>query len=132
MNPILIRAAIIATLALVFYSIGVLTEQKRASISRRVLLFLTVGVACDVSSVILMIIGSRGMLTTFHGVFGYSALAVMAVDTVMIWRYWTGRQATGDGRLGVPRGLHLYTRVAYSWWVTAYIAGAIIGITLGR
>lgn len=131
MNPMLVTAAIIATLALVFYSLGVLSEQIKTSISRRVVLFLTVGVGCDLASVVLMIIGSRGMVTTFHGVFGYSALAVMAVDTVMIWRYWASNQPTGDGYLGVPKGLHIYTRAAYGWWVTAYVAGAVIGVTMG-
>jgi hypothetical protein len=46
-------------------------------------------------------------------------------DTILIWRHW-GKNRGGD----VPRGLNLYTRIAYGWWVVAYIAGAVIAMTL--
>ena len=79
----------------------------------------------DISSTILMIIGSRKIPITVHGFIGYSALAVMLIDTILIWRFWRKNSGTH-----VPRGLNLYTRFAYIWWVIAYIAGAIIAMTL--
>jgi hypothetical protein len=74
-------AVFVVTLALVFYSIAVITEQKKLRISKFVLLFLTLGVCCDISSTILMILGSRNIPITVHGFLGYSALSVMLVDT---------------------------------------------------
>jgi hypothetical protein len=103
----------------------VLTEQKERHISNRVLMFLTIGVLLDVSSTILMIIGSRKIPITIHGFIGYSALTVMLIDTILIWRFWRKNRETN-----VPRSLNLYTRLAYCWWVVAYIAGAIIAMTL--
>ena len=125
MNPTLIKAVIVVTLALIFYSIAVLTEQRKYSISKRVLTFLTAGVAFDISSTVLMIIGSRKIPITIHGFIGYSALFVMLTDTILVWRFWLKNRSTQ-----VPRSLNLYTRLAYSWWVIAYIAGAIIAMTL--
>jgi uncharacterized repeat protein (TIGR03987 family) len=125
LNPTLIKAVIVVTLALIFYSIAVLTEQREYSISKRVLTFLTVGVAFDISSTVLMIIGSRKIPITIHGFIGYSALLVMLTDTILVWRFWLKNRSTQ-----VPRSLNLYTRLAYSWWVIAYIAGAIIAMTL--
>ena len=125
MNSTLIKAIVVVTFALISYSIAVLTEQKERHISNRVLMFLTIGVLLDVSSTILMIMGSRKIPLTIHGFIGYSALTVMLIDTILMWRFWRKNRETN-----VPRRLNLYTRFAYCWWVVAYIAGAIIAMTL--
>jgi len=139
LNPTLFRAVGVVTFALLFYSIAVITEQKQATLSKIVLLFLTAGLACDISSTGLMIVGSRNIPITIHGFIGYSALVVMLIDTILIWRLWAKAklQASTNGltiaaAIEIPRGLNLYTRLAYSWWVIAYIAGGIISIYLTR
>lgn len=126
MNPTLIKAVIVVTFALLFYSIAIVTEQRKSSISRRVLIFLMAGVCCDVASTTLMIIGSGNIPITIHGFLGYTALLAMLIDTVLIWRFWSKNRSI----VNVPRGLHIYTRIAYSWWVIAYIAGAVISVRL--
>jgi hypothetical protein len=113
---------VIVTFALVFYSIAVIAEQRKSVVSRVVLGFLTAGIACDISSTLCMIVGSRNIPITLHGVIGYSALLAMLIDTILIWGHWR----RNSGERPVPRGTHLYTRVAYGWWVIAYIAGGII------
>ena len=125
MNSVLIRAVVVVTFALISYTVGVVTEQRKRYISRVVLAFLTVGIILDITSTTLMIIGSGKIPITIHGFIGYSALAAMLVDTILIWRH---RRKNGDNH--VSRALNLYTRFAYSWWVVAYIAGAIIAMTL--
>jgi uncharacterized repeat protein (TIGR03987 family) len=125
MNPVLIRAVVVVTFALISYTIGVITEQRKRYISKRILTFLAIGVVLDISSTILMIIGSGKIPITIHGFIGYSALIVMVIDTVLIWRW---RRKNREAH--VSRGLNIYTRVAYSWWVVAYIAGAVIAMTL--
>ena len=125
MNPILIKAVIVVTFALIFYSIGVITEQRKAAVSKWVLLFLTGGVILDISSTILMIAGSTDIPITVHGVIGYTTLLAMLIDAILIWRHWL-RNSSGK----VPRGLHIYTRIAYSLWIIAYIAGATMSSLL--
>jgi EamA domain-containing membrane protein RarD len=125
MNSTLIKAVIVVTFALAFYSVAVITEQRKSRLSKRVLGFITAGVVFDISSTALMISGSRKIPITVHGFIGYSALAVMLVDTILIWRFWRKNR---DGK--VSRALNLYTRFGYSWWVIAYIAGAVIAMTL--
>ena len=125
MNPILIRAVIVVTFALVFYSVGVIMEQRKSFISWSIILFMTLGVACDISSTTLMIIGSRNIPFTLHGVLGYSALVLMLVETIFIWRHWIKKHQSP-----VSKKLGLYLRIAYTWWVIAYIAGAIIAIVV--
>jgi len=125
LNPILTRAVIVVTFALIFYSIGVITEQRKSYLSKRVLFFLTAGIIFDISSTTLMIIGSSNIPITVHGFLGYTALTVMLIDTILVWRHWAR-----EGNSQVPRRLHIYTRFAYGWWVIAYIAGAIIAMVL--
>ena len=64
MNPILIKAVIVVTFALVFYSVGVITEQRKVAVSKWVLLFLTAGVLLDITSTTLMIVGSTNIPLT--------------------------------------------------------------------
>jgi uncharacterized repeat protein (TIGR03987 family) len=125
MNSTLIKAVVVVTIALIFYSIAVVTEQRKGRISKNVLIFLTLGVLFDIASTTLMIVGSRKIPLTVHGVIGYSALTVMLIDTVLIWLYWRK-----SGSQPVSRRLNLYTRLAYGWWVIAYIAGAIIAMLI--
>ncbi|HMD67279.1 MAG TPA: hypothetical protein VKF42_00275 [Chitinivibrionales bacterium] len=122
MNPTLAIGVVIVTCALIFYSVAVITEQRKSVVSRVVLIFLTAGIACDITATLYMIIGSRNIPITVHGVIGYSALLAMLVDTLLIWGHWRRNR----GRRPVPRGIHWYTRIAYGWWVVAYIAGGII------
>jgi EamA domain-containing membrane protein RarD len=125
MNTTLIKAVIVVTFALVFYSIAVIIEQKKRSVTKNVLTFLTAGVVFDISSTALMIIGSRRIPITVHGFIGYSALTVMIIEAVLIWRSW---KRNGSDR--VSRNLNIYTKIAYIWWVAAYVAGAIIAMII--
>jgi hypothetical protein len=68
-----------------------------------VLTFLTAGVLFDISSTTMMIIGARKIPITIHGFIGYSALAAMLIDTILIWLFWRG-----NGGNQVPKGLNIY------------------------
>ncbi len=114
--------ATIVTLALISYSIGVITEQKKHKVVKTVLAFITIGIVLDVTATICMIIGSTNSPFTFHGFLGYSALLVMLIDVVMIWRFYN----KNGSDLEVPKKLHRYTLYAYLWWVVAYITGSML------
>jgi hypothetical protein len=121
MTPLRMAAVSCVTTALALYTIGTFKEQRGHRATPGVRGFLTAGVAFDVTATTLMILATRRQGVTLHGVLGYSALAAMFVDTVLIWRHW---RRSGDA--DVPRGLHLYARVAYAYWVVAYFTGAAL------
>ena len=125
MKSILIAATAVVNLALVSYSIAVITEQIRHRISARTMVFLTSGLLLDISATCMMIIGSENSPFTVHGILGYSSLTAMLVDAVLLWRL---RIRKGSGS-EVPASIHIYTRIAYIWWIMAYITGAIIAFT---
>ena len=122
MKPILMVGSTVVTLALIFYSIAIITEQRKKIINNFILSFLVIGVLADISATIMMIIGSSTKGISMHGLLGYSALAVMLIDAILLLRL---KAKAGLGS-EVPKKLHLYSRIAYSWWVIAYITGTIL------
>jgi len=122
MNTVSMIGAIIVTLALISYSIGVIAEQRRRRIVQTVLLFITAGIFLDITATIFMIIGSTNSPFTLHGFLGYSALLAMLIDVVLIWDFHKKYGAAVE----VPKKIHRYTLFAYSWWVIAYITGSLL------
>lgn len=122
MNPILMTGTVIVTGALISYSVFILLERRHPVLTVSVLTALTIGIFLDITSTGVMIAGSRNIPITPHGLLGYSALTAMLVDTILIWRHWRSERRL----LPIPRRLHLYTRMAYSWWVLAYVAGGLL------
>lgn len=122
MKTISMIGALIVTLALISYTIAVLNERRKKHITKFILSFLTIGLIFDITATACMIIGSTNSPFTIHGMLGYSALGLMLVDTILIWKFY---KAYGSN-LEVPKGLHIYTLLAYSWWVIAYITGSLL------
>jgi uncharacterized repeat protein (TIGR03987 family) len=122
MKPILIIGTSIVNLALIAYSIGVLSEQKNKIVSLFSISFITTGVVFDIIATVCMIMGSTHTALSSHGLFGYSALLLMLIDCILLWKY---RILKGTAEK-VSKSLHLYSRFAYIWWVVAYLTGAVL------
>lgn len=121
MKPIIIAATILVHIALISYSIAIITEQRKRRVTGMVLWVLTIGVLFDIAATACMIIGSTKSPFTLHGILGYSSLSLMLIDAVLIWRFHL--QSPGAE---VPHGLHLYSRIAYIWWILAYLTGTTL------
>ena len=124
MNPTLTAGTRIVVLALIFYSIGILTEQRKHRVTNLVLIALTIGIVTDITATAFMILGSPNSPFTLHGFLGYSALAAMLIDTISIWRF----RLKNGGNASVSKKLHLYSRYAYIWWVVAFVSGSLLVI----
>lgn len=122
MNLFLRFGTSIVVLALVSYSIAIITEQRKKIISKTVLTYLTLGVCLDIIATTFMILGSSKGAFTLHGFIGYSSLIAMFTDAVLIWRLKLKKGINSD----VPKSLHLYSRYAYIWWVIAFITGGLL------
>ena len=122
MNLFLQLGTSIVVLALISYSIAIITEQRKKIISKKVLTFLTLGVCLDITATTFMILGSAKGGFTLHGFIGYSSLLAMFIDAVLMWR----RKSKSGFDSEVPKSLHLYSRYAYTWWVIAFITGGLL------
>jgi uncharacterized repeat protein (TIGR03987 family) len=126
MKPILITGSLIVTLALIAYSVGIINEQRKKLVNKAVLIFLALGLIFDISGTACMIIGSSKSLFTFHGILGYSALFGMLIENILLWKQ--GKKS-GIGS-SVSSGIHNYSRIAYCWWLIAYISGFLMAMFL--
>lgn len=122
MNKLVMVGSSIVFFALLFYSIGIFTEQKYKRVVSRVLLFLTLGIIFDIIATAFMIAGSSKGLFTLHGIIGYSSLLGMLIENILIWRL---RIQKGIDTV-VPDTIHKYSRYAYFWWVIAFITGGLL------
>lgn len=122
MKPILLAGTSIVNLALISYSIFIYQEIKHRKVTSKLLGFLTVGVILDITATICMIIGSSKGLFTLHGMLGYSSLTAMAIDTILIWNLKRKSGLNSE----ISKCLHTYSLIAYTWWVLAYITGAML------
>ena len=125
-KPILIAGTTIVIFALLFYTIGIITEQRLHRITKKVLLFLILGVIFDIFATVCMIIGSSKGWFTLHGLLGYSSLGAMIFETFLAWQYNLKK-----GEAEVTGSLHIYSRIAYIWWVIAFISGGLL-VALAR
>ena len=122
MNIFLTFGTRIVILALIAYSIAILTEQKKHRVPNLVLIFITLGIILDITATVFMIIGSGNTPFTLHGWLGYSSLTAMLIDTLFIWRH----RLKAGAEAKVSSGLHLYSRLAYIWWILAFITGGAL------
>jgi hypothetical protein len=122
MNKTALAGIIIVQAALLCYSLAIIPEQRKRLVTKTVLAFLTLGILFDITATTCMIIGSSQGPFTLHGILGYSSLAGMLIDAILIWQfYWKN---TPDVK--VSRGIHWYSLGAYLWWIAAYITGALL------
>ncbi|MFV0593563.1 MAG: hypothetical protein ACK5M7_19485 [Draconibacterium sp.] len=122
MSTLLRIGTIVVVLALVAYSIGIYREHRKRLLTKTILTFITLGVILDITAVVYMILGSEKGIFTIHGILGYTALAAMFADAVLLWGI-----CIKDGMYNhIPKKIHLYSRYAYLWRVFAFIAGALL------
>jgi energy-converting hydrogenase Eha subunit G len=121
MRPWITAGVGIAVLALACYSVGTAAHQRQLRVTRLALSFLGAGLLLDVLATACMVMGTATPGLTLHGAIGYSALAGMALETALAWRH---RRANRDER--VTSGLATWSRVAYAYWLFAFVsAGAL-------
>ena len=120
MNIFTLIGSITITAALLAYSVAIITEQVKKKINKVVLFHLSLAVFLDITATACMIIGSSNSAFTLHGAIGYSALFAMLIDLYLIWKNYL---KFGEK---VSKSVHLYTLIAYIWWIVAYVTGSML------
>jgi hypothetical protein len=112
----------LVTVALLCYSAAIFLEQTKGTLTRTVLVLLTSGAFFDITATACMIAGSSRGPFTLHALLGYSSLVLMLVAVVICWRLSTLKGKS----LELPRSTLVYSRIAFVWWIVAYVSGAAI------
>jgi hypothetical protein len=121
----IIKAGILLVhLALINYTIFIYQEYKKQRAANTVIIVLALAVLFDISATTCMMIGTTRSYFTFHGIVGYSGLLLMMIDLILIWRH----KARHGAEVLFSKGLNLFSKIAYVWWIIAFITGVVITI----
>ena len=110
--------------ALIFYTLFIIFEGKKQRATNTILLFISFAVMFDITATACMMIGTTRTYFTFHGIIGYVGLILMLVDAVLLWKF---RLKNGVEIL-INKQLNRYSKIAYYWWLVAFITGVVVSI----
>ena len=122
MDPLLLVGTRIVIVALIAYSVAGYLLYKKKTAANIVLFFQSTGLFFDITATALMILGSTNTPFSVHGFLGYSALVGMVIETTLLWRF---RSRKGK-EFPLSQRFHLYSKLALTWWVTAFVVGALL------
>ena len=111
-------------LALILYTLFIIYESKQQKTTKSVLFLITLAVFFDIVATACMMIGTTRTYFTFHGIMGYIGLFLMMVDAVLLWKY---KLKHGLDAM-ISKSLNLFSKIAYAWWIVAYITGVLVSI----
>ena len=125
MTPLLMKAVIAITLALVFYTIGVWSEHRARVLKPVHLVFFWLGLCMDTTGTMMMsrmAEGVSGGLSGAHGVTGLIAIMLMMVHavwaTVVLWRKDEKSMHT----------FHRFSVAVWLIWLVPFVLGMMMGM----
>ena len=124
MPVVIISGVIFIHIAVVLYTIFIIKENKYKRATKSVVKFITIAVIFDVLATSCMMIGTAKEYFTLHGILGYTALFLMIIDTILIWKHKINKGSEEPFSVGLDR----YTKIAYVVWIMAFITGEYLAI----
>jgi uncharacterized repeat protein (TIGR03987 family) len=129
MDPLLMKAVIAITLALVFYTIGVWSEHRAKVLKPVHLVFFWLGFCADTAGTAMMsrLAGglsqaASGGMTGAHGITGMIAIILMLIHAVWATAVLARRDEEAS------RTLHKFSIVVWVIWLVPFILGMIMGM----
>lgn len=125
MNPLLMKAVIAITSALIFYTIGVWSEHRAKVLKPLHLLFFWLGLFMDTAGTAMMsklADGSGGGLMSVHGITGMIAIILMMIHAV-----WASIVlARKDEK--TMHTFHRFSIVVWLIWLVPFVLGMMMGM----
>lgn len=125
MRTVTLFGVVLVHLALIFYTLFIIFEHKIRKATTRVLALITLAVIFDIAATTCMMVGTTRTYFTFHGIIGYIGLLLMVIDAVMLWKH----KIKNGADILLSNGLHLYSKIAFGWWIIAFLTGVTVTMT---
>ena len=125
MSPLLMKAVIAVTLALIFYTIGVWSEHRAKVLKPVHLAFFWLGLCMDTAGTMMMsklADEATGGLTGVHGITGLIAIILMMIHAV--WA--TAVLVRKDEK--AAHTFHKFSIVVWIIWLVPFVIGMIMGM----
>lgn len=124
MAKVTIIGIVLVQLALLFYTLFYIVENKKQKTTNMVLILITLAVLFDIGATTCMMIGTTRTYFTFHGIIGYIGLLLMLVDAILLWKHKIKQGA----EVLISKQLRSYSKYAYYWWLVAFFTGVAVSI----
>ena len=124
MPIVIIAGVILIHIALILYTIFIIKEYKYKRPNHSVLKFITLAVIFDISATACMMICTSKEYFTLHGILGYSALFLMIIDAIFIWKHKINKSS----EVAFNTGLDRYSKFSYFIWIIAFATGEYLAI----
>jgi len=124
MQKVTIVGIVFVHIALILYTLFIISENKKQKATKLVLVFITLAVIFDIAATTCMMIGTTRTYFTFHGILGYIGLLLMVADAFLLWKF---KLKYGADVL-ISKSLNSFSKIAYIWWIIAFITGVLVSI----
>ncbi len=124
MPTVIIAGVLLIHTALILYTIFIFKENKYKRATNGVLIFITLAVIFDISATACMMIGTEKEYFTLHGTLGYTALFLMIIDTIFIWKHKINK----GSEVVFTTGLDRYSKFSFFLWIIAFATGEYLAI----
>ena len=125
MSFVILAGVVLIHIAAVLYTIFIIKEFKHKRAVHGVTRFITAAVIFDIAATSCMMIGTTETYFTLHGILGYTALTIMVIDAILIWRH----RARHGSEVPFSKALHRVSLYGYMLWVAAFLSGEMIALT---
>ena len=125
MSPLLMKAVVAITLALIFYTIGVWSERREKLLKPWHLVFFWLGLVMDVIGTRIMSLLSdqnQNPVMTLHGITGLIAIILMMLHAV--WATVFIVRKSEQAR----HTFHRFSIIVWSIWLVPFILGMFMGM----
>ncbi len=125
MSPLLMKAVVAITLALIFYTIGVWSERREKLLKPWHLVFFWLGLVMDVIGTRIMSLLSdqnQNAVMTLHGITGLIAIILMMLHAV--WATVVIVRKSEQAR----HTFHRFSIIVWSIWLVPFILGMFMGM----
>ena len=125
MDPLLMKAVIAITMALILYTIGVWSEHRAKVLKPVHLVFFWLGLCADTTGTAMMsklADGSGGGLMSAHGITGLIAIILMLVHAVWATAVLVRRD---------EKAMHAFHRlsiIVWAIWLIPFVLGMMMGM----
>lgn len=122
MSHVIIAGVILIHIALVLYTVFIFKEHKYKRATKGLVGFITAAVMFDISATVCMMIGTAEQYFTLHGILGYTALTVMIIDAIFIWKH----RLRHGSEVPFSDTLNRNSKLGYILWLIAFFTGEML------
>lgn len=123
MTPLILAGAILFTLALIFYSLGIWSDFLAKQLKPWHLIMFGLGVLTDTLATVMMYLHVGHLIFTAHSISGFLGLFLMVFH--FGWALWVIKH----NHPALQKTFHRFSLFVWGFWLISYFSGLYLGIS---